>query len=269
MMVIQTPAFMNSCMSLPFEQLIITIASSKGGVGKSTTVANLAGAFAHAGHAVEIIDRDDNLTISRWFTGKTQQQLDKLKKNSFRLPHPSIGKINVSAGDRLEVTTYLHELKLKHPKCVVLIDVPGLFERGLAIAAARSHLTIAPLTLTEADVHEAHRTMLHVEQIFNSFGREPVMRGLLNKMKGLQSHANKHAANEIKRLSIPLLKLALGERAAYEEIGFSGIPPHFADHSRPTVGKALPELDALRDEIIELAGEVTVEPIASYVAGVA
>jgi hypothetical protein len=96
-----------------------------------------------------------------------------------------------------------------------------------------------------------------------------MVRCLLNKMKCLQSHANKHAANEIKRLSLPLLNHALGERAAYEEIGFSGIPPHFADPGRPTVAKALTELDALRDEITSLTGTITVEPITAYAAGAA
>ena len=47
--------------------MIITCASSKGGVGKSTTVACLAGAFAHAGLSVHVIDLDNNCTISRWF----------------------------------------------------------------------------------------------------------------------------------------------------------------------------------------------------------
>jgi cellulose biosynthesis protein BcsQ len=47
--------------------MIITCASSKGGVGKSTTVACLAGAFAHAEETVPIVDLDNNRTVSRWF----------------------------------------------------------------------------------------------------------------------------------------------------------------------------------------------------------
>jgi Mrp family chromosome partitioning ATPase len=41
-------------------------ASSKGGVGKSTTCVCLAGAFAKAGDTVHIIDLDSNGTVSRW-----------------------------------------------------------------------------------------------------------------------------------------------------------------------------------------------------------
>jgi chromosome partitioning protein len=47
--------------------MIIACASSKGGVGKSTTCACLAGAFAHLGEMVHIVDLDQNRTVSRWF----------------------------------------------------------------------------------------------------------------------------------------------------------------------------------------------------------
>jgi hypothetical protein len=39
------------------------------------------------------------------------------------------------------------------------------------------------------------------------------------------------------------------QRAAYEELGLSGQPPHFADLKRPTVAKAVAELDAVRGDI--------------------
>ena len=43
--------------------MILTFASSKGGVGKSTTCACLAGAFAKAGENVHIIDLDNRLRL--------------------------------------------------------------------------------------------------------------------------------------------------------------------------------------------------------------
>ena len=46
--------------------LIITFASSKGGVGKSISCVALAGAYAKAGARVHIVDLDNNHTVSRW-----------------------------------------------------------------------------------------------------------------------------------------------------------------------------------------------------------
>ena len=46
--------------------MIITFASSKGGVGKSTTCAAIASALALGGARVLLIDLDQNRTLERW-----------------------------------------------------------------------------------------------------------------------------------------------------------------------------------------------------------
>jgi chromosome partitioning protein len=233
--------------------MIITCASSKGGVGKSTTVACLAGAFAHAGEAVHIVDLDNNRTVSRWFRDETIRPR----------------AISVSTPDPQELTSHLQLLAATAAPDVVLIDVAGSYERALTVAAARAHLTIIPATLTEADVFEAAKTAHHIQQIFASFGREPLFRLLLTQVQPLTSHAQKHAAKELKRFRLPLLDNVLAQRAAYEEIGLSGLPPHFADPGRPTVAKALAELNALRDEINALTGAQPLETAAPCATGAA
>lgn len=91
--------------------MIITCASSKGGVGKSTTVACLAGAFAHAGQVVHIIDLDNNRTVSRWF-----------RDNASR-PRA----ISVSTPDPQDLTTHLQTVATKIVPDIVLIDVAGSY----------------------------------------------------------------------------------------------------------------------------------------------
>jgi chromosome partitioning protein len=231
---------------------IITCASSKGGVGKSTTVACLAGAFAHAGEIIHIVDLDNNRTVSRWFRD------DKSRPRA----------ISVSTPDPQDLTTHLQTVATKVAPDIVLIDVAGSYERALTVAAARAHLTIIPATLTEADIYEASKTAQHIQQIFASFGRQPLFRLLLTKVQPLASHAQRHAAREVKRFSLPLFESALGLRAAYEEIGLSGQPPHFSDPNRPTVAKALDELNALRFEIATLTGRRQ-DALPAHTAGAA
>jgi chromosome partitioning protein len=74
--------------------MIITCASSKGGVGKSTTCACLAGAFAHLGQTVHIVDLDANRTVSRWF------------QDARTRPHA----ITVSTPDPQNLTDHLQEI---------------------------------------------------------------------------------------------------------------------------------------------------------------
>jgi len=213
--------------------MIITLASSKGGVGKSTTTASLAGAFAHAGQRVHIIDLDNNSTVSRW--------LAEARRCSPRL--------SVSAADPQELTEHLIEVGRRYAPNVTLIDIAGTYERALTVAIARAHLTIIPAGPLEADLFEAARVARHIRSVFQAFGREPLYRLLLTRVHPLGSHAQAHALAEIGRLRLPAFETMIFHRAAYMEIGLSGLTPHYADRSRATVAKAVAELDAVCAEI--------------------
>jgi chromosome partitioning protein len=213
--------------------MIITLASSKGGVGKSTLTGCLAGAFAAAGDTVHIIDLDSNRTISRW-----------LKDDEVR---PAA--ISLSAPDPTRLTEHLADLQRRQRPDLVLIDVAGSYERALTVAVARAHLTLIPAASSEADIFEAARVSRHITSVYQKFGREPLYRLLLNRVPSITSSAQLYATLEIVRLKLPRLKTRVMMRAAYEEMGLSGLPPHFADKKRPTVHKAVQELDQVKADI--------------------
>lgn len=217
--------------------MIITLASSKGGVGKSTTTAALAGAYAAAGYRAHVVDLDSNHTVSRWLGDGG-----------------SIPRLSVSVADPQDLTEHLGAIAQAHKPDVTLIDIAGTYERALTVAVARAHLTIIPAGPSEADIFEAARVSRHIRSVFQAFGREPLYRVLLTRVQSLASHAQLHACAEIERLKLPQFETAIQQRAAYIEIGLSGLPPHFADRSRATVGKAVAEIDALVAEIAELTG---------------
>lgn len=211
--------------------MIITLASSKGGVGKSTTCAALAGAYAWAGESVHIVDLDDNRTVSRWLGD------DEMRPN----------KISVSSPAPETLTAHLHDVARKHAPDITLIDIAGSFEQALTVAIARAHLTIIPACTTEADIYEAARVARHIETIYAAFERTPLYRVLATKVAPLPTHAQAHGFKEIARLKLPLLSAIIVQRVAYEEIGYAGLPPHFSDRSR--AAKAIAELDQLKAEI--------------------
>lgn len=219
--------------------MIITLASSKGGVGKSTTTACLAGAFAKGGHRVHVIDLDNNRTVSRWFSDAKQRP-------------PTL---SVSTPDPQSLTEHLQEVATSIGPDVILIDIAGTYERALTVAIARAHLTIIPACTTEADIFEAARIAKHIHTIFAAFGKQPLFRLLLTRVQPLVSHAQAHAVREIKRMKLPTFRTLIVHRAAFEEIGLSGQPPHFADQKRPTVAKAVSDLDSLVEEINALMSE--------------
>jgi chromosome partitioning protein len=229
--------------------MIITLASSKGGVGKSTTTAALAGAFAQKGLAVHIVDLDSNHTVSRWLG------------DGSATPH-----LSVSVADPQDLTEHLGAIERTHKPDVILIDIAGTYERALTVAVARAHLTIIPAAPSEADLFEAARVARHIRSVFQAFGREPLFRLLLTRVQPLASHAQVHACAEIERLRLPVFESVIQQRAAYMEIGLSGLPPHFAQQGRATVAKAVAEIDALVGEIGTLVGGVPVQQLVQEVA---
>jgi chromosome partitioning protein len=227
---------------------IITFANSKGGVGKSTSCVALAGAYAFAGARVHIIDLDDNQTVSRWLTD------DKTRPSA----------ITVSKPDPQLLTEHLQECARHYAPDIVLIDIAGRYERALTVAIARAHLTIIPACTTEADIFEAKRVAVHIDTIFGAFGRKPLYRILATKVATLPTHAQRHGFKEITRLKLPLLSTIIPHRAAYEEIGYSGQPPHYADKGRSTTANAIAELDKLKAEIDALLAETGTTETADH-----
>jgi chromosome partitioning protein len=212
--------------------LIVTFASFKGGVGKSTACASLGGAFAAAGQRVHIIDLDANHTVQRWLSDEATR--------------PPL--LTVSAPNPQLFTEHLRELVQHYAPDVALIDVAGSQERALTYAVLRANLTIIPAATTEADIFEAARTAQHIQTLFAALGHTPLYRVLVTKVPPLLSHARAYGFKELARLKLPLFRATLGQRAAFEEMGLGALP-HFADRKRPTAAKAVAELDKLRAEI--------------------
>jgi len=224
---------------------IITCASSKGGVGKSTTAACLAGAFTYEGESVHIIDLDSNKTLSRWFGDDASRP----RGISVATPAPS------------ELTEHIRDITAKNAAGIIIIDIAGAYETAMTVAVARANLTIIPATLAEADVFEARKVAHLIQRIYARFKARPLYRLLLTKVQPLKSHAQHHAYNEIKRLKLPILDAMLVQRAAYEEIGLSGLPPHYGDRKRQTIAAAIKDLDNLLKEIKPLIAIAKIETI--------
>jgi len=228
--------------------LIITFASSKGGVGKSTACVALAGAYVKAGARAHIVDLDNNGTVSRWLAD------DKARPEN----------LTVSVPDPQILTEHLQEAARHFAPDMIMIDVAGNYERALTVAIARAHLTIIPASTTEADIYEAARIARHIQTIYAAFGKTPLFRVLATRVAPLVTHAQAHGFKELTRLKLPLFKTIIAQRAAYEEIGLSGLPPHYADPGRPTTAKAIAELDQLKDEIEALlAATYGEEPVST------
>ena len=123
---------------------ILTIASSKGGPGKTTLCQILSASLAPA-MPVMLVDADPTAAVSRWAT-------------------------NAYEGPAIEVHAEVDEAKLAHLIAakadgpgLVLVDTAGFGNRAATVAMTSADAVLIPALAGEADVTEAEKTFRLVE----------------------------------------------------------------------------------------------------------
>lgn len=207
--------------------MILTFASSKGGVGKSTTCAALASALALGGESVLLIDLDQNRTLQRW---------------ARKAP---IENLTVQAIEPKDFGNFFRTQTQSGAYDHICIDLPGSREVTLFKALARSDLVIIPAQASEPDLREALVVAGDVKDVRETASRQIPYRLLLTKVFPLRTRVTDFAYAELERLGLPLFRTALVERSAYREMFINGQPPSVTE---PEKGAGV-EIAELLEEI--------------------
>lgn len=214
--------------------IILSFASPKGGVGKSTSCLSIAGALAARGHPVHIVDFDQTETLWRWYSLNSAAR--------------DIANLTVEKGPDSDIGAFISDLWTKR-RGYVLIDLAGALSEHMLKLAIIAHVIITPSRLSEPDMHEARKLYNQMVELGQRFGKPILHRVLLNDVPSLLSGVEAHALAEIDRAELPRFETLMHKRAAYAETFFSGVTPHFNDKTRPTVAKAVDELDHIVTEL--------------------
>lgn len=210
---------------------IVSFASSKGGVGKSTSCAAVAATLALAGNRTLILDLDQNKTLFRW---SAKIDLSSLAIDTVR-PDDFTTQFRVALGQDYDY---------------ILIDLPGTREATMLKAIARSNLVIIPAQASEPDLREALVIVSDIRDVEEQMSEPIPFRLLLTKLYPLRTRVTDFAHDEIARHKLPHFKTALVERSAYREMFLNGRPPTICETARG----AGPETAALVDEIKDVLG---------------
>jgi len=213
--------------------MILSFASSKGGVGKSTACAAIGARLATRGEEVLIIDLDQTRTLDRF--GRKAK----------------IPGLTVTAIERDSFTTLFREFTAADTYDHILIDLPGAREAMALKAIARSDLIIIPAQASEPDLREALVIASDVKDVAEERGAPIPYRLLLTKMSPLRTRVTDFAYLEIARHGLPMFRTVLVERVAYKEMFLTGVAPDASDRFG-----AAAEISALTDEIEAGFGKV-------------
>lgn len=201
---------------------IITIASSKGGPGKTTLAELIVGSLANRGTSVVALDADPTGGLSRWAT---------------RLYEGAPFACHHEAEDA-RLAHLIHRVAQEAE--VVVVDTAGFGNRAATVAMTAADAVLVPMVPGEGDVTEAARTIELVAGVSSAARREIPARVVMNRVR-VTTALSRHALSEA--ASLPRLTATLSDLVAYGEMGFSGRMP---------TGKAAQEVNVLLAELYDL-----------------
>jgi chromosome partitioning protein len=186
---------------------VVSIASAKGGVGKSTVAILLAAEFALDGYKVALLDCDLNQHASAFGLKAKLPGLAVL---------PDIGE--------KEVLGALRAAEAEND--LVLVDLPGGSSTLALKALQRSHLVLVPTQPSLPDVRDAMKTIAQIDDA-QELARTAITRFVVwsRFMSGFESRVSRHVRQSLEGQGVPILQTALMERAAFRAIHLTGTVP--------------------------------------------
>jgi chromosome partitioning related protein ParA len=263
---------------------VISIISTKGGVGKTTLAANLGGLAADAGLRVLLLDLDAQPTLSSYYEltrrapGGIYELLTFNESDLSRLvshtvidgldilisndAYRQLGTLLLHAADgRLRLRNLLHVFREYYD--LLLVDTQGARSVVLEMAVLASDLAVSPVTPEILAAREFRRgTLQLVEDIapYRQLGLSPPPLSLLiNRVPAISSNARlvqqtlrlifrEHAGVRVLDSEIPAIE-------AFPRAATQGLPAHRVEHRRPTGRQAPSALEIMRDFASELCPE--------------
>lgn len=241
---------------------VLSLISTKGGVGKTTTAANLGGFLADAGLRVLLLDLDSQPTLSSYFplthraSGGSYELLAFNERDPAqiisRTTIPGLDVIISNDGQGQLNTLLLHapdgRLRLRHllpafaaDYDVLLIDTQGARSVSLEMAILASNAAISPVTPEILAARELYRGTLQVLDDIAPYQHlgipAPPVYLLINRLPAVSSNAQQilKALNEIFSDSkhAHILTVSVPAIEAYPRAATLGIPVHRLESRKP------------------------------------
>lgn len=181
---------------------VITLASSKGGVGKSTTALVLAQVITKRGMSATILDADPNQPIAKW----AGRDPERVPSNLTVLP--GINEDNI-----LEAVDTAAE---RDP--FVFIDPEGSRNMTLSYAIGRADFVLVPMRGSQLDADEAVAVVKLIKREERAVRRPIPYAILFTCTTAMRGRDVAHIEAQLRQNAIPMLPVGMTERAAFRAI---------------------------------------------------
>lgn len=204
---------------------ILTVASTKGGAGKTTIVMALAGTLAAEGLRVAVVDADPSRAYASWAENAYEGAavIVRAEADEARL---------AEAIDELSPVTDL-----------VLVDTAGFGNRAALLAIAAADAVLVPCTPSRADVEQAAKTLQLVDSAARAARRSIPAKVIPSRIKQATA-VSRHAVAELDAATLPRTQAGISDRVAFAEMTFSGRVPSSGEAAQE-IGELVAELRRL------------------------
>jgi len=179
---------------------VVTVASPKGGAGKSTTSVILATEIAHAGAEVVVLDCDPNRSITIW---------------SDRGPLPPRIAVRSDVGESEIVRTIKQQ---DADGRIVIVDLEGVASRLVSRAISQADLVLIPMRATTLDATIGVRALALVQEEEEALGRAIRHAIVFTMTRAIISKQHKGIEASLIGQGVDVVKPPLMERAAFSAL---------------------------------------------------
>lgn len=221
---------------------VITLATSKGGVGKSSLGRSLSAHWFTIGHKPALVDADPQRTLANRY-----DQAGRM------------GAIPVVAEPEERVGEVIEELRRRHAP--VIVDTAGFRNRTTIGALIATDLAIIPLKPAIEDVDAAIATYDLISEINATDEREgrPIKVAMVLTMTLRGTVIARHVREQLTEAGYPLLKAEMLNRVAYPESGIEGLSPSITDPD----GAAARDIAAIAQELVKFENHEITKEVAA------
>lgn len=216
---------------------VITIATTKGGAGKTTLARLILGRSALIGQKAAALDVDFNHTLTDWISTVAKS------KSPITVRHEL---------DETKIVPLVAELQDLHD--VLVIDTAGAASQATIFAIGCADIVLVPIAPSAADIVEAIKTVNLIRSASQMMRKEIPARVVLTAVQPGTNIAE-HIEREVAKAALPVLRTRLHRLVAFQEMSFTGIAP--------TSGHAGVQCSNFLDDLAALSGLPEATKLAS------